>query len=451
LSQALSHSSADLYRLGLVDAMAAVAEGRFTARDYVESCIQRATSIEDRVGAFANFDADRVRAQINPHIAATDGRLANMPIGIKDIMATVGVATEMGSAAFRSHIPATSAWVVDKLAAESAIMFGKTVTTEFAWRSPGKTRNPWHLDHTPGGSSSGSAAAVAAGCVPAALGTQTFGSVIRPAAFCGVVGHKPSFGAILRTGIYPFSESLDHVGVFTRSVTDAALLSACLWADNSGSNVPPALADWETPPDQRPRQIALLYTSRWDRASAEQQQLVSDTATLLTKQGAKVTLLELPKSFDAIWDVAVTICDVEGAAVNARFFDEHPPRVSNHILELVRRGKARSAAEYQDAKATQQSLMQQFHELLAPFDAALTAPARGEAPAGLADTGDAVFCIPFSVLGGPAITLPAGTSANGLPLGIQLVQRWGDDQRLIDTARWVEQCLARPLAFPLMP
>ena len=436
--------------------MAAIAEGRFTAHAYVDSCIQRTTMLEERIGAFTNFNPDRVRAQVKPH-ATTSGRLANMPIGIKDIIATRSVATEMGSAAFRGHIPDTSAWVVDKLARESAIIFGKTVTTEFAWREPGKTRNPWQLHHTPGGSSSGSAAAVAAGCVPAALGTQTFGSVIRPAAFCGVVGFKPSFGAIPRTGIYPLSHSLDHVGLFTRSVADAALLSACLWADtritddNDRSTAPPALTDWQTPLNQRPRQIALLHTSRWDRADAEQQQLVNDTAARLITHGANVTLISLPASFDAIWDIAATLCDVEGAEVNARFMDENPPRVSRPILELITRGKACWASDYQHAKAAQQSLIHQFHDLMAPFDAALTAPARGEAPLGLADTGDAVFCIPFSALGGPAITLPAGTSANGLPLGVQLVHRWGEDQRRIETALWVETCLARPVIFPQLP
>ncbi|MFN5028590.1 MAG: amidase [Burkholderiales bacterium] len=460
MRQAFSPSSADLYRLGLIDAMAAITEGRFTAHDYVESCIQRAISTEERVGAFVHFNPDRIRAQVRPQTSAS-GQLANMPIGVKDIMATRGVPTEMGSAAligpFSGHIPNSSAKVVDKLAGESAIMFGKTVTTEFAWREPGKTRNPWQLHHTPGGSSSGSAAAVAAGCVPAALGTQTFGSVIRPAAFCGVVGFKPSFGTIPRTGIYPMSDSLDQVGVFTRTVTDAALLSACLWTDagtvqqHDGNTVPPALAAGLTTPDQRPRQIALLHTSRWDRADAAQQQLINDTAALLTEEGADVTLLELPAGFDAIWDIAATLCDVEGAEVNAQFMDENPPRVSRHILELITRGRARPASDYQRAKAAQQSLVLQFHELLAPFDAVLTAPARGEAPPGLADTGDAVFCIPFSVLGGPAITLPAAMSANGLPLGIQLVHRWGDDQRLLDTARWIEQRLARPQVFPLLP
>ena len=454
------------FQHGLIDAKAAIASGLYTAQEYLDSCIFRALAVEPFIHAFANFDPDRVREQLaaQPPTAIALA-LAGMPIGIKDIIATRGVPTEMGSAAligplngpFCGHIPNTSAWVVDKLASESAIMFGKTVTTEFAWREPGKTRNPWHLDHTPGGSSSGSAAAVAAGCVPAALGTQTFGSVIRPAAFCGVVGYKPSFGAIPRIGIYPLSHSLDHVGVFTRSVADAALLSACLWTEarttggNDGSAASPAPTDWQTPLNQRPRQIALLHTSRWDRASAEQQQLVNDTAACLTKHGANVTVLELPKSFDAIWDIASTLCDVEGAEVNGCFLHENPPRISRPMLELIVRGQACSASDYQQAKAAQQSLIQQFHDLLAPFDAALTAPARGEAPLGLADTGDAVFCIPFSVLGGPAITLPAGRSANGLPLGVQLVHRWGEDQRLIETALWVETCLARPVVFPPLP
>jgi amidase len=373
-----------------------------------------------------------------------------MPIGIKDIIRTKGVPTEMGSPAFRGHVPDQSAWVIDALSDASAVMFGKTVTTEFAWRQPGATRNPWDVEHTPGGSSSGSAAAVATGCVPAALGTQTFGSVLRPAAFCGVVGYKPSYGAIPRTGVYAVAGSLDHVGVFARNVIDAALLAAALTGRDGidAPHVTPLAPTWPVEAMTPAPRIALLKTSMWDRISQEQQDVVLSVARKLEAQGATVTLLELPPAFDAIWKTAQTICDVEAAVVNEALAAEQPPRISKHTIELVARGAAVSAMDYVRAKHAQQALIRAFAAIMAPYDAALTAPALGEAPRGLDDTGDAMFCTPASVLGAPAISIPAGESGNHLPLGIQLLNRWGDDRRLLETSLWVERAIGRPQGFP---
>lgn len=436
------------YRWGLVDALAAIASGRCTAHAYLESCIARTSATEPVVGAFAWFDADAVRAAATRR--SGNGALAGMPIGIKDIIATRGVPTEMGSAAFAGHVPAASAWVIDALDAASALMFGKTVTTEFAWRHPGRTRNPWNLAHTPGGSSSGSAAAVAVGSVPAALGTQTLGSVLRPAAYCGVVGYKPSFGAIPRTGVHPLAGSLDHIGTFTRSVADAALLATTLFGRDGVDfpNTPPHATAWPLRPIAEPPRFALLRTSAWSRASDEQQALVASVARTLEAAGATVVPIELPPHFDDLWSVAKTLCDAEGAMANRVFAREVPPRVSTPTIELVARGDLLSAADYLAAKARQQAMVRDFAALAAPYDAILTAPALGEAPLGLDDTGDAVFCTPFSLMGSPAIALPAGTSANGLPLGIQLAANWGQDRRLLDVAAWVEERLGRAVVFP---
>ena len=220
------------YELGIVEALSAMADGRLTRREYLDSCIARTEAIDPSIRAFAHFDPGAVRSSDD-----VTGPLAGIPVGLKDIIRTKGVQTEMGSPAFRGHVPDRSASVVDALSAAGAVLFGKTVTTEFAWRQPGATRNPWNPAHTPGGSSSGSVAAVSYGAVPAALGTQTLGSVLRPAAFCGVVGFKPSYSAIPRTGVYPFAASLDHVGVFARSVGDAALLASVL-VGNDGIDFP---------------------------------------------------------------------------------------------------------------------------------------------------------------------------------------------------------------------
>ena len=438
----------DPFELGLVDALSAIASGRLSTHEYLESCIARTLATEPAVGAFAWFDADAARA--SAAALAPGGALDGMPIGIKDIIATRGIPTEMGSAAFVGHVPEHSAWVVDTLAAASALMFGKTVTTEFAWRHPGRTRNPWNPAHTPGGSSSGSAAAVAVGSVPAALGTQTLGSVLRPAAYCGVVGYKPSFGMIPRTGVYPLAASLDHIGVFTRSVVDAALLVAVL-TGRDGIDFPdtpvPSPA-WPLIEAAQPPRIALLRTAMWERASDEQRTLVESTARRLEAAGATVVPLELPAEFDALWTIAKTLCDAEGGAVNADLAQQRPPRVSAPTIEMVVRGAALSAAEYLHAKEAQRALIRAFATLMAPFDVALMAPALGEAPLGLADTGDAVFCTPASLVGAPAITLPAGRSAGGLPLGIQLVAKWNDDRSLLAHAIWVERHVAWTRSFP---
>src|SRR2546421_4477489 len=219
----------DLYSLGLLETLRAYREGRATARDYVTSCSQRIAALESRIQAWEWFDASRAMAEAEERAGGILGDLPlfGIPVGVKDIIATRGIPTRYGSRIFATNVPVTSAWVVRRLEALGGLVMGKTVTTEFAYRQPGKTRNPWNPAFSPGGSSSGSAAAVAAGFVPVAIGTQTLGSVIRPAAYCGVVGYKPSFGAISRSGILPFSTTLDTVGVFARSVADAAWVGAC--------------------------------------------------------------------------------------------------------------------------------------------------------------------------------------------------------------------------------
>jgi len=438
----------DIYRLGLTGALSAIADGRITARDYLESCIARTEALEPRVHAFAHFDAAAVRAAFDA--LPSGGALRGMPIGVKDVIATKGVPTEMGSPAYRGHVPERSASVIDALSDVGALVFGKTVTTEFAWRQPGATRNPWNLAHSPGGSSSGSAAAVAYGAVPGALGTQTLGSVLRPAAYCGVVGFKPSYSAIPRTGVYAVSTSLDHVGVFARNVVDAALLASAL-TTHDGIDVAghaPLVPAWPLRERESPPRIALLRTSAWTRAAAAQQDLVEAVASRLAARGAIVSSVEFPARFDALWDTARTLCDFEAAQVNGELADEIPPRISRHTLELVARGRTVSATDHAEAKAVQRAMIDAFASIVAPFDALLMAPALGEAPAGLDDTGDAVFCTPASLLGAPALSLPAGRGVNGLPLGVQFVGAWNDDRRLLETAAWAEREIGWSQGFP---
>ncbi len=437
------------YQLGLIEALAQINAGRLSRLELIQSCLARSAAVEPAVGAFVHCDPDAVLSALQ---SVPQGPLAGMPIGVKDVIDTAGVPTEMGSAAFLGHVPAKSAWVVHRLEDAGAIVFGKTVTTEFACRHPGKTRNPWSLGHTPGGSSSGSAAAVACGSVPAALGTQTLGSVVRPAAFCGVVGFKPSFGAIPRTGVYPFAQSLDHLGVFTRSVSDAAFLATQLFGGDGldGPNLVAPLPAWPLTDLAKPPHLALVHTRAWDRVSQQQQAVVEATARRLAAAGAEVTVVELPPAFDNMWAVAQVLSDAEGAWVNQGVASQKPLLVSKPSHALVESGSSISALTYLQAKADQSHLTRLFDTVASGFDAVLTAPALGEAPEGLADTGDAALCTPFTLVGAPAVTLPAARSDTGLPLGIQLVGRWSHDQQLMSVARWVEQQLGYRPGFPML-
>jgi Asp-tRNA(Asn)/Glu-tRNA(Gln) amidotransferase A subunit family amidase len=392
---------------------------------------------------------------INPSSPDPDaaGPLAGIPIGVKDLMATADMVTASGSPIFADHVPAADAWVVARLRSLGAFVTGKTVTTEFAWRHPGPTCNPWNPGHTPGGSSSGSAAAVAAGIVSAALGTQTLGSVIRPAAFCGVVGMKPSRGAISRTGVQPLSGSMDHVGVFARTVSDAGyLLSWLIGTDHADRHGEP-LPGFTVAPEigvvalERPR-FALMHTAVFDRASQAQKIVLESVVEALRAAGAVVESLELPPAFDAVWTDTMTLIDAEAAVIHGVHCDRHPDLVSGHVHGLVERGRQVRAETYLQAHARQQALRATFTDVIGDYDCVLTLPAAGEAPAGLEDTGDGSFCAPWSFLGVPAITMPAALSANGLPLGVQLVGAYRNDLHLLRAARWCETVLGFTAVCP---
>src|SRR5687768_17028084 len=268
----------DLFPLGLTDTLRAYREGRATVQDYVTSCSNRIAHLEPRIQAWEWFDASRAMADAEERAGGilADLPLYGIPVGVKDIINTRGIPTRMGSRIFQNTVPSHSAWVVRRLESLGGLVMGKTVTTEFAFRAPGKTRNPWNPAHTPGGSSSGSAAAVAAGFVPIAIGTQTLGSVIRPAAFCGVVGYKPSHGAISRSGIHPLSATLDTVHV-------------------------------PREPRPGPPRLAMVKTSKWNLATQEQRDHFMQTATRLQEGGADVREVSLPKLFDKAWDNVMTI------------------------------------------------------------------------------------------------------------------------------------------------
>ena len=407
------------------------------ADSYAVACLERTRQVEPTLKAFEYLLQD---------VARRPGPLSGIPVAIKDIIATSDMPTTNGSPIYRDHVPSHDAWVVERLRNLGATIFGKTVSTEFAWRHPGPTVNPWNSRHTPGGSSSGSAASVAAGLVPLALGSQTLGSVVRPAAFNGVVGFKPSFGAIPRTGVHHLSQSLDHIGFFARRVDDVALALSLLAGasdrDPHGRPLPGFSVDRQ--PGvlalEKPR-LAVVRFAKWPKAEKEQQQVFDAAITTLRGAGAVLEELELAELDRGNWEAINTILSAEGAAIFEGLVERYPDRSSDHLKSLVQTGKAHSATDYLAAKTLQEKWRTAFASDIAGYDAVLTLPAFGEAPLGLHYTGDAEYCAPWTLLGAPALALPAGFGKNGLPLGIQLVGPYRQDLRTLGVGKWIERVL----------
>lgn len=430
-----SSSAAKLARAGDLKAtLEALWDGTLTARAYCESCLARFRANEAVIKAWVVLDQDRARG-----IAATrdvrdaQGSLHGIPVGVKDLFDTDDLPTEMGSPAFVGNQPARNAQVVERIVAAGGYALGKTVTTEFAFMHPAETRNPWNPRHTPGGSSSGSAAAVAAGHVPLAIGTQTNGSVIRPAAYCGVVGFKPTLDTIPIQGALPFAQTLDHVGVFARSVADAAYFTACL-ADPGGF-----AADVDAL--SRPPRIAVLPRFPWNSAERDAAAQLQATLGRLAAAGTEVKAFDLPEEFEEAKRVHRTIMYYEGAR-------EHAPRQAVHrrvfsavLNAAIDEGLAMSHDEYRAALAKRAALTELALDLFADCDAIASLPAPGAAPARLDMTGDPSFCTLWTLLGFPAITIPTGLSDAGLPYGIQLAGPAHEDVRLLRVARWCEAAI----------
>jgi Asp-tRNA(Asn)/Glu-tRNA(Gln) amidotransferase A subunit family amidase len=439
----------DLYPLGLLDTLRAYREGRATVQDYVASCSARIAAQEPRIQAWEWFDASRAMAEAEERAGGIlqDLPLFGIPVGVKDIIATRGIPTRYGSRIFATNVPTHSAWIVRRLEALGGLVMGKTVTTEFAYRQPGKTRNPWNTSHTPGGSSSGSAAAVAAGFVPIAIGTQTLGSVIRPAAFNGVVGYKPSFGAISRTGIHPFAPTLDTVGVFARSVADAAWFGACLMGPDPRDEATLSKAPEKTlrvplePLPALPR-LAVVRTPKWQLASEAQKQNFDECVARLQAAGATVREVNLPKLFDNAWDNVMTILTHDAVKSFASIESRHRIRLSPHMIDILDRGHRVTPEQYTRARERRDEYRRWLDNVFEKSDAIVTIPATGEAPEGLANTGDAVFCSLWTQAGMPAVSVPSGFGPRGLPLGFQVVGRYREDEAALKVAAWVESVFA---------
>lgn len=428
---------------------AALEAGRITVRELVESCLARIALDEPRIAAWAHLDPDLARARADAldgerRAGRPAGPLFGLPVGVKDIIDTSDLPTEHGSPIFAGRRPLEDAPLVTRLRAAGAVVLGKTVTTEFAAFTPGPTRNPHDPARTPGGSSSGSAAAVAAGHVPLAIGSQTNGSVIRPAAFCGVVGYKPSFGWIPRTGMLCQSPTLDHIGVFARTLGDAALLAEEL--------VDVDARDPATRPRARPRlvraaleglpvrpRLAIVWGAPRELAEPAMREAMEELAQSL---GEVAIAVELPESFAEAIAIHRTIWTAELAFRFGRLLAERGELVSERFAELVREGERVDAVAYQRALALRERLQAELSAIFHEIDAFLTPAAPGEAPLGLASTGDPSFCTLWTLCGTPALTLPLFEGPSGLPMGLQIVADRGDDERLFRVAAWLERTVA---------
>lgn len=434
--------------LGLLQALRAFRAGTLDRTSYVQACAARAAALDGWLHAFT-YRPDAAALSV-----ADDGPLAGIPVAVKDIFATADMPTTNGSPVYADHLPDTDAAVVARIRSLGGTVLGKTVTTEFAWRHPGPTVNPWNPAHTPGGSSSGSAAAVAAGIAPLALGSQTIGSVIRPAAYCGVVGYKPSFGAIPRDGVHPLAGSLDHVGFFARHVEDAAYALDLLAGSHGGGTAETTLAripvdiDGGIAPLAAPR-LGIVRPPYWSRVDAEQNDAFEAALAALRKAGARVEVLELPGTYWHGTQGAETLLAAEAAVIFGDLVARFPDRTSTPLKDLVAAGTGISAPDYIAACRLQARLRHDLAGHMAGFDAIVSAPATGPAPEGLGYTGDAICCSLWTFLGVPAITLPVALAKNGLPLGLQLLAGYRQDAHLLRVAAWAEAQLTAPvLALP---
>ena len=430
--------------LSATDAARAIRDGAISSEQLTEACLGRVREVDDTVQAWAFLDPEHALGQARARDqerreGRPTGPLHGLLVAIKDIIDTEDMPTEDGSVLHAGRTPAHDAMVVAMLRAAGAVIFGKTVTTELATYAPGKTRNPHNPEHTPGGSSSGSAAAVAVGMVPLALGSQTNGSVIRPASFCGVYGFKPTYGLIPRTGVLKLSRTLDQIGVFARTIEDAALLGEQLigYDEDDPDTRPRARAPLvETagaePP--LPPQLAFVKGPAWGRATEETKQAFAE---LVAELSDCVFEVDVGESTASALEYHRTIMEAEMAANLDLEWEKGRDRISPSLRAQLERGRGITALDYQRARARIPLLNAGFDDIFERCEAIITPAAAGTAPQGLDSTGDPAFCTLWTLCGMPALNLPLMQGENGLPLGVQLVGPCGSDARLLRTARWL--------------
>jgi Asp-tRNA(Asn)/Glu-tRNA(Gln) amidotransferase A subunit family amidase len=425
-------TSDDLIHLTASQAARLLQDRTLSAQALLGACLERIEAREPQVMAWRDYDAARAMEQARAlDRGPLRGPLHGLPLGVKDLFDTRDFPSGYGSPIYQQHRPVNDAAAVAMCRDAGAIVLGKTVTTEFATFTPGATRNPHNPAHTPGGSSSGSAAAVAAHMVPLALGTQTAASVIRPAAYCGIVGFKPSFGLISRAGVKSLSESLDTVGGFGRSVDDVALLTSVM------ANAP----QWrELPTDRKPR-IGVCRTPYWGKASPAAQQAFESTIATLAAKGVQVVDVTLADSVAALVEVHDEVMCAEAFKALADERLNHGDLLSGRLVAMLERGSRITFERGLQHRAQVASARHQMGRGFGDYDLLITPSACGEADLGLERTGDPLFSRIWSLLGMPSLNLPVGVGDQGLPLGVQLIGPVMGDAAVLGFGKWIESAL----------
>ena len=437
------------HALTLVDSADRIRTGQLSPVTLVESCLEHLDRLEPNLRAWATVDrkgasdaAKRCETEISS--GRYRGPLHGIPLGLKDIFFTAGVKTSMGSPIYTDYVPKYDATAVRLLKEAGAVILGKAHTTEFAALAPSPTRNPWNLEHTPGGSSSGSAAAVAARTCFGALGSQTYGSTVRPAAYCGCVGLKPTFGRISVHGVYPLAGSLDHVGIFARTVTDTALLLHVVAGEDPNDPVSAAqpVPDYlQALQSVEPPRIGVVREFFFERADEETRQHVEAVVQRCEQAGARVREVTLPPSFAGVPEAHFNMMFVEAAFSHREVYAEHRDRYSPQMRDLIEKGRALSGVEYLQAQRQQETFRTELDAICRGVDILLTPATPAPAPRGFATTGDPTFNGPATFAGLPSLSLPSGLSRCGLPFGIQFMAAAFAEPRLLAAAKWCEDVI----------
>jgi Asp-tRNA(Asn)/Glu-tRNA(Gln) amidotransferase A subunit family amidase len=421
--------SPKLFSLSAANAAKGIVRGEFTATELLGACLERIAEREEAVCAWEHLDRASALARARElDRAAVKFPLHGVPIGIKDIIDTEDMPTAYGSPIYAGHRPERDAACVTLLKKAGAIIPGKTVTTEFATFSPGKTRHPRNPAHTPGGSSSGSAAAVADRHVPAGLGTQTAGSIIRPASFCGIIGYKPTYGRFSYDGIKPTALSLDTLGLLVRDFEDLHLIGGVL--AGADSNV-----DWR--PADRPPRVGFCRTPWWDRADTEMRSALEETAQRLERSGAPIKDIELPDFFDRTLEAQDVLMSYENSQCLRQEYEHHVEKLSLRLRATIAKGLRCRSSEVQAARCLACLCQEVIARFFLEVDVLLTPSAIGAAPVGLSSTGDPIFNRLWTYLGVPCITYPVARAGNGLPLGVQVIGARDADDPLIRFGSWM--------------
>lgn len=441
----------DVNKVTVTSLLSRLQRGEIKALDVANAYIERVEACEKDIQAFAWFDADYVRQQAEELDSyrlrgLPLGPLHGIPVALKDIIDTKAIPTENGTLLDQGRVPKRDAAIVEKLRSAGAVIFGKTRSTELAFLEPCETKNPYNAERTPGGSSSGSAAAVAAGMVPLAIGTQTGGSVIRPASFCGVHALKASFGLISRRGVLPQSPSLDTIGIFANSVEDLALTLDVLAgydAQDSATQMAPSPQSLQICQQKVPAtpNFAMIVPPGFDRASEDMRDALAELSELLDDQ---IFTTALPKAFDEASAARETINFAEMAKCYYPYLKRGRDQLSAKLSEAITQGEQALARDYIAALDWRPVLNAGLEELFERCDALIVPSAPGEAP-GRETTGDSIFNGVWTLCGTPVVNLPVFTGSEGLPMGISLVGDLGGDARLLRTARWLEETLNQSL------